>query len=102
VLQTKGDTSIFVIYVDDLLITSNNHDLILRLKKQLVDPFDMTYIGTLHYFGGFQLLPLCDGFFISQSKYVTDVLTHLKMVDCKPCATPFYSIVNLTKTFFLV
>jgi hypothetical protein len=27
-----------------------------------------------------------------------DLLTHFKMVDCKPCVTPFQSGVNLTKT----
>jgi hypothetical protein len=98
VLHTNGDTLIVVVYVDDLLITGNNNDLILRLKKQLVDSFDMTDLGTLHYFLGLQVLPLCDGFFISQSKYVMDLLTHFKMVDCKPCATPFQSGVKLTKT----
>jgi hypothetical protein len=89
---------IVVVYVDDLLITGNNNDLIHRLKKQCVDSFDMTYLGTLHYFLGFQVLPLCDGFFISQTKYVMDLLTRFKMVDCKPCVNPFQSRVKLTKT----
>jgi hypothetical protein len=65
VLHTNGDTLIVVVYVDDLLIIGNNIDLILRLKKQLADSFDMTNLGTLHYFLGLQVLPLCDGFFIS-------------------------------------
>jgi hypothetical protein len=58
----------------------------------------MTDLSTVHYFLGLQVLPLCDGFFISQSKYVMDLLTRFKMVDCKPCATPFQSRVKLTKT----
>jgi hypothetical protein len=33
VLHTHGDTLIVVVYVDDLIITDNNIDLILRLKK---------------------------------------------------------------------
>jgi hypothetical protein len=49
----------------------------------------MTYLGTLHYFLGLQVLPLCDGFFISQSKYVMDILTHFKMGDCNPHAILF-------------
>jgi hypothetical protein len=65
VLHTNGDTLIFYVYVYDLLITINNNDFILRWKKQLVDSFDMTDLGTLHYFLGLQVLPLCDGFFIS-------------------------------------
>ena len=30
-------------------------------------------------------------FFLSQSKYMTDILTHMKMLDCKPVATPMAS-----------
>ena len=58
----------------------------------------MTDLGTPHYFLGLHVLPLCDGFFISQSKYVMDLLTHFKMVDCKLCATKFQYGVKLTKT----
>jgi hypothetical protein len=80
---------IIFLYVDNLLITHNNNNRILILKKQLVDSFDMTDLGTLHYFLGLQVLPLCDGFFISQSKYVMDILTHINMDDFNPCATHF-------------
>jgi hypothetical protein len=68
------------------------------LKKQLADYFDKTYLGTLHSFLGLQVLPLCDGFFVSQSKHVMDIFTHFKMDDCNPYATPFQYGVNLTKT----
>jgi hypothetical protein len=90
---------IFVVYVDELIITVNNIAIIFRLKKQLVGAFDMIDIGTLHYFLGLQVLPLCDGFCISHSKYVMDMLTHFKMVYCKPFSTPFQSRVKLTKTY---
>jgi hypothetical protein len=48
VLHTNGDTLIFFVYVDDLFITGNNIDLILRLKRQPVDSFDMKDLGALH------------------------------------------------------
>jgi hypothetical protein len=79
VLHDNGDTLIVVVYVDDLVMTGNNIDLIFRLKKQLVDTFDMTDLGLLHYFLGLQVLPLTDGLFLSQSKYVLDLLTCFKM-----------------------
>jgi hypothetical protein len=87
------------VYVYELLTTDNNNDLILRLKKQLVDSFDMTNLGTLHYFWGLQVFPPCDGFFISHSKYVMDMLTRFKKVYFKPFATPFQSRVKLMKTY---
>jgi hypothetical protein len=52
----------------------------------------MTNIGTLHYFLGLQLLQQCDGFFISQSKYVMDILTCFKMTYCKPCQERKYDL----------
>jgi hypothetical protein len=96
VFHTNGDTFIVVVYVDDL--TGNKNDLILRLKKQLVDSFHMIDVGPLHYFLGLQVLPLCDQFFMSKSKYVMCLLTHFNMADCNPCSTPFQYRVNLTKT----
>jgi hypothetical protein len=65
---------IVVVYVDDLVITINKNDIICRLKKQLVESFDMKDLGTLHYFLGLQVLPLCEGLFIYQYKYVIDLL----------------------------
>jgi hypothetical protein len=94
VLHTNGNTLIVFIYVDDIRIIGNNNYLILRLKKQLVDSFDVKDLGTLHYFLGLQVLPLCDIFFIYLSKYVMDMLTHFNMVSC---ATPFQSVLNITK-----
>ena len=51
----------------------------------------------LPFFLGILFSPLSDGLFISQSKYVLDLLKCFKMDDCKACATPFKSGVNLTK-----
>jgi len=73
VSHSNGDTMIIFVYVDDLIIIGNNNSFIFRLKKKLIDSFDMTDIGTLHYFLGLQVLPLSDDFFISQSKYVMDL-----------------------------
>jgi hypothetical protein len=89
---------IIAIYVDDLVITSNNIDLILILKKQIVESFDMTNLGILHYFLGLQVLPLFDGVFISQSKYGIDLFTCFKMAYCNPFATPFQYGFKLRKT----
>jgi hypothetical protein len=97
VLYTHGNTLIIVVYVDDLVITSNNIDIILILKKQLYNSFDMKNLGILHYVLGLQVLPLSNGFFISQSKYEVDLLTHFKMENCNPCATSLQSRVKMRK-----
>ena len=62
------------LYVDDLVINGNNFDLILGMKKQLADTFEMTNLGLLHFFLGIQILQMNDGIFISQPKYDLDLL----------------------------
>ena len=48
-------------------------------------------------FLGLQISRLHDGLFISQTKYVLDLLEKFKMLDCKPTPTPFQFGVKLTK-----
>ena len=91
ILHVQGDTLIVVVYVDDLVITSNNPNLILGLKGQLSNFFEMTNLGILHFFLGLQVFPLSDRLFISQSKYVLVLLKCFKMDDCNACTTPFHS-----------
>ena len=57
----------------------------------------MKDLGIFHYSLGLQVLPLSYGFFISQSKYVMNLLNFFKMAYCKPYAIPFQSRINLSK-----
>jgi ribosomal protein L4 len=45
-------------------------------------------IGELRYFLGFQIKQLQDGTFISQTKYIQDILKKFGMKDAKPIKTP--------------
>ena len=80
---------IVLVYVYDLVSIGNNPNIIFILKSQLVDAFEMADLGILHFFLDLKVLPLLDGLFISQSRYVLDLLKHFKMDDYKACATPF-------------
>lgn len=53
VLHVKGDTFV-VVYVDELVLTRNNSNLIFRLKSQLVNIFEMIDLGIFHFFIGFK------------------------------------------------
>ena len=52
------------LYVDDLVTIGNNANMILGLKKQLVDTFEMIDLGLLHFFVGIQILQMDDGIFL--------------------------------------
>jgi hypothetical protein len=45
-------------------------------------------MGELKYFLGFQIKQLQDGTFISQTKYIQDILKKFGMKDDKPIKTP--------------
>jgi hypothetical protein len=55
----------------------------------MVQKFEMSMIGGLKYFLGFQVKQLQEGTFISQTKYIQDILTKFGMKDAKPIKTPW-------------
>ena len=64
VLHVYGDTLTVALYVDDLIITRNNVNLILGLKKQLEDTFEMADLVMLQLFLVFKILQMDDVIFI--------------------------------------
>ena len=60
---------ILVLYVDDLILTGSDPNLITHVKSSLKQNFEMSDLGHLHYFLGLQVLQTKEGIFLSQSKY---------------------------------
>jgi hypothetical protein len=54
----------------------------------MTQKFEMSMMGKLNYFLGFQVKQLKDGIFISQTKYTQDLLKRFGMKDAKPAKTP--------------
>eukprot|EP00253_Pinus_taeda_P029013 PITA_29013 len=72
---------ILILYVDDLILTSSDPNLINHVKSSLKKKFEMTDLGHLHYFLGLQVLQSKEGISLSQSKYAFDILRHFHMED---------------------
>lgn len=83
----NGNMLILILYVDDLLITGEDH-LIIQCKKDLASEFDMKDLGSLHYFLGLEVWQKPDGIFLNQGKYTIDILKRFGMWDCRPMSTP--------------
>ena len=47
---------ILVLYVDDIILTSSDHNLLTHVKSSLTMKFDMTELGHFHYFLGLHVL----------------------------------------------
>jgi hypothetical protein len=54
----------------------------------MMQNFEMSMMGELNYFLGFQVKQLKEGTFISQTKYTQDLLKRFGMKDDKPAKTP--------------
>lgn len=63
----NGEALILILYVDDLLITGEDH-LIIKCKEELASEFEMKDLGLLHYFLGLEVWQKSDGIILSQGK----------------------------------
>ena len=75
------------IYIDDMLVTGSNVKLLAEFKKEIQDFFEMSDLGIMNYFLGMEIHQCSLGIFISQRKYVVDILKKFKLKSCKEIAT---------------
>ena len=94
----KSNIVLISLYVDDLLVTSNNPEMIMAFKNEMKKNFEMTDLGLMNYFLGIEVHQSYDGIFISQAKYAEDILKKFKMQYCKPVATPLIVNEKLSKS----
>jgi hypothetical protein len=85
-----------VVYVDDLLITGNNESYIASIKKELKKGFEMTNLGHLHYYLGIEVIQNPKYIFISQKKYIGELLNKFGMAECNLVSTPMEHNLKLT------
>ena len=78
---------LFVVYVDDIVITGNDQDGITNLKQHLFKHFQTKDLGKLKYFLGIEVAQSSSGIAISQRKYALDILEETGMMGCRPIDT---------------
>ena len=59
-----------------------------EVKQRLATEFEIKELGKLKYFLGIEVAYFTQGIFISQQKYVTDLLAKTRKIGCKPVSTP--------------
>jgi hypothetical protein len=89
----KQGNDLFVcqIYVDDIIFGSTNQTWVDKLSRIMTKIFEMSMMGELKFFLGFQIKQRKDGTFISQTKYTNDMLKKFDMNNAKPIKTPMPS-----------
>jgi hypothetical protein len=86
----KVDKEIFVcqIYIDDIIFGSTNQSWCEDLSRIMTKRFEMSMMGELTFFLGFQIKQLKEGTFICQTKYAKDMLKKFDMENTKSIKTP--------------
>jgi hypothetical protein len=82
------DLFICQIYVDDIVFGYTNKSYCEEFSRIMIQIFEMTMMGELKYFLGFQIKQLQEGTFICQTKYIQDILKKFGMKNAKPIKTP--------------
>jgi hypothetical protein len=62
-----------------------------EFSRVMMKRFEMSMMGELKFFFGFQIKQLKEGTFISQTKYTLDMLKKFDMANAKPINTPMPS-----------
>ena len=104
--KSKYDHSVFyrnsgsgiillVVYVNDIFITESDSKGISSLKSFLQSQFYTKNLGMLRYFLGIEVMRSKHGIFLSQRKYVLDLLSEIRKLGVKPCSSPMVPGVNI-------
>ena len=82
-------------YVNDLVITGNNKKIVASIIKQLGDRFSLKDMGLLHFFLGVEVIPTPARLFLSQHKYIRELLSNTNMSSAKDVSTPLSTTQSL-------
>lgn len=84
-----------LVYVDDVVFIGNSATLLSKLFTKLSARFSLKDMGQLHYFLGVDVVPTSNGLFLSQTKYIMDLLETIHMTDANEVSTPMASSTSL-------
>nr|GFA44574.1 retrovirus-related Pol polyprotein from transposon TNT 1-94 [Tanacetum cinerariifolium] len=76
------------IYVDDIIFGSTNPKYGTKFSDLIVERFEMSMMGEMKFFLGFQVNQFSNGIFINQSKYILDILKRFGMENYDTVPTP--------------
>jgi hypothetical protein len=82
------DLFVCQIYVDDIIFGSTNKSFCVDFSKIMTDRFEMSMMGVLTFFPGFQIKQAKEGTLISKTKYTRDILKKFGMDKAKSIKTP--------------
>ncbi|GJT18538.1 putative ribonuclease H-like domain-containing protein [Tanacetum coccineum] len=95
--RVKSDILLVQVYVDDIIFGSTKKKLCTEFEKLMHKKFQMSSMGELTFFLGLQVTQKDDGIFISQDKYVDEILKKFSFSTVKTTSTPMETSKPLLK-----
>uniref|UniRef100_A0A803PTI6 Reverse transcriptase Ty1/copia-type domain-containing protein n=1 Tax=Cannabis sativa TaxID=3483 RepID=A0A803PTI6_CANSA len=87
-LKTPKYVIMVLIYVDDIVITGNDTNELNWFIQNLHKTFALKDLGALNLFLGIEVFRDETGMYLSQGKYVAELLKRVEMTNIKSCPTP--------------
>ncbi|GJW26883.1 putative ribonuclease H-like domain-containing protein [Tanacetum coccineum] len=95
--KDKNDIMLVQVYVDDIIFGSTKRSWCDEFEALMKSRFQMSSMGELTFFLGLQVKQKEDGIFISQDKYVAEILKKFDFASVKTASTPIETQKSLTK-----
>jgi hypothetical protein len=93
--KVNGELFICQLYVDDIIFGSTNQSFNADFARLMTEKFEMSMMGELKFFLGFEIKQLCGGNFLNQAKYTQDMLKRFNLENLKGAKTPMLTKCNL-------
>ncbi|GJW75418.1 putative ribonuclease H-like domain-containing protein [Tanacetum coccineum] len=95
--KDKHDIILVQVYVDDIIFGSTKKSWCDEFEALMKSRFQMSSMGELTFFLGLQVKQKADGIFISQDKYVAEILKKFDFANVKTASTPIETQKPLVK-----
>ncbi|GJS62921.1 putative ribonuclease H-like domain-containing protein [Tanacetum coccineum] len=95
--KIKNDILLVQVYVDDIIFRSTKKSLSTEFEQLMHKRFQMSSMGEPTFFLGLQVEQRKDGIFLSQDKYVCDILKKFGFSSVKTTSTPMETHKPLSK-----
>lgn len=95
--EIQGSMIFVLIYVDDIIITGPDSGELEKFISKFSKTFALKDLGILSYFLGIEVFYADECIYLSQRKYIKDLLSKADMLNCKGCDTPMVTEQKLQK-----
>lgn len=95
IYNQSGVIMIFLVYVDDIVLTGNCQSALTKFVCQLDKTFSLKDLGDLNHFLGVEVVHTATGLFLSQAKHISDLLSKHNMDGAKYNVTPMCTASSL-------